>query len=656
MRYLYFPTTTLNFNNILSTGSIAPAAVYTARRFGYNKFEVVPPNPFQNVLLLYARYPVFSVLDADRDNYPLVIRIRADRLFDANYAIRDINVYDKTIYLDPVSTEFLFATPEAKKITLIKAEPSLTTKLVGLYQSHMQAVSFAQVDSFNWLREMLDNISDGSSEAAFRNCELDVHINRLKGFVCGYMLGAYKSLDKKVARFRSVIKEQRNEISAMLNDPSRGNQERFRRALESCTTLDDLWSAEGIGRQRFESEQGDRIVNDRGQIAGLEYRHESDKRSSQLLIKLFNTYCLTSNFTGQLVEYRFNVAMDGAKAIKNLMGSEWETGSHKPYLTDLVNNVKSGSEFDFNLSDSLLLRSFAAFVLKGDDFDKLESFLVDQGIGDFRIAFALWGGMFGFSKIPKTAYTLPELRGDFSYMKKMHNYVHSVVHAIPLRDLEEKVSQRNLQAVSVVIPGCGTAPLELTERIQLQVPDAERWMPSIAEQLKENGNDFTAWFQKAKTTDLGGRSKGKMDDVKKDVMRVVRNFFSGELEAQNVPPQQPSLLLDSNRQVKFWGDPYAWEIIKYVVPPVYQNDIKTDLKWFQKNWIDPNSDYYGWQNKKSKSRISDKDLEQRTNYDAIEYFVRFLKNTRQRRLKESREFLTESAIEKIGCLLSGRYC
>jgi hypothetical protein len=624
MKYLYIPTSTLNFNNILSTGSISPAAVYATRRFGYNKFEVVPPNPFQNTLLLYDRYPVFSVMDADRDNFPLVIRIRANRLFDANQAIQDITVYDKTIYLDPATTEFLFTTQEAKKIALMKTEPSLTTKLVGLYQTGMKVVNFEQVDSFNWSREILDNISDGSSEVVLRNCESDARINRLKGFVCGYILGAYKSLDEKIAKYRSVIKEQRNEVSAMLNDPSRGNQERLRRALESCTTLDDLWSAEGIGRRRFELEQGDRIINDRGQIAALEYRHESDHQSSLLLIKLFNTYCLSSDFTGQLDESRFNVAMDGAKAIKNLIGSEWEGSPNQTYINDLLNNIKSGSPFDFNLSNSLALKSFAAFVQKGDDLDKLETFLVDQGVGDFRIAFALWGAMFGFSKIPKTVYNLPE----FPYRIKMHNYIHSVVHGIPLRELEDEDASVLPESLVTEVPP------ELIDKIIKQVPAAERWIPAIIGKLNENRNGFFAWFKKATNNELGGKPKGKQADVKGDVLNVVSNFITEELESQSTYPQQPSLLLDSSQQIMFWDDPQAWEIIRNAVPPNFQAKIREDLVWIQGRLKDPTNTHY-------------RPFNERTNSMGILSFNKYLKKYHM--------YLGDNVIKTIASLLSNRY-
>lgn len=41
---LYIPTTTLNFDNILSSESISPKAFYEKRGFGYKTWETVDEN------------------------------------------------------------------------------------------------------------------------------------------------------------------------------------------------------------------------------------------------------------------------------------------------------------------------------------------------------------------------------------------------------------------------------------------------------------------------------------------------------------------------------------------------------------------------------------------------------------------------------------
>ena len=72
---LYIPTSTLNFNNIMSSESISPAEFYSVRGFGYKRFEKVEPNNLNNRIILYNKYPVFDINDNELENYPMIIEI-----------------------------------------------------------------------------------------------------------------------------------------------------------------------------------------------------------------------------------------------------------------------------------------------------------------------------------------------------------------------------------------------------------------------------------------------------------------------------------------------------------------------------------------------------------------------------------------------------
>ena len=67
-RKLYIPTSSLNFNNILSSESISPCAFYPRRGFGFKRFEKVELNNLDNVILLYDKYPYFDIVDSQIEN------------------------------------------------------------------------------------------------------------------------------------------------------------------------------------------------------------------------------------------------------------------------------------------------------------------------------------------------------------------------------------------------------------------------------------------------------------------------------------------------------------------------------------------------------------------------------------------------------------
>jgi len=160
MEKLYIPTTTLNFNNILSTESISPKSFYENRSFGYKRFEIVEPNRSNNTLIAYTKIPYFEINDNELDNYPLIIEISKDMIKDLNLNVIDkihsIEVFQisQTIYLHPNKVKFLFLNEEHKRITLIKSEPSIETKLLPLYQTRMQIIN--KEDTFKWEEKYLE--------------------------------------------------------------------------------------------------------------------------------------------------------------------------------------------------------------------------------------------------------------------------------------------------------------------------------------------------------------------------------------------------------------------------------------------------------------------------------------------------------------------
>jgi len=640
MEYLYVPTTTLNFNNILSTGSISPASFYPARSFGYKRFSLVEPNPFQNILLVYNQYPEFDIDDSERDNYPLILRLRSDKIHNNLEKVSsrgNLNIYacNETIYFDMASAEFFFTSQDAQRITRTKAESSLTTKLVELFEPYMSVAKFGEKDSIKWNQSLIEEIKDYDITTIIQGCEVDNRINRLKGFATGYVLGAYKSIDPKLALVRSQVRSLRNEISARLSDPSRNYPDSLRNEVEfSCRTLESFFTEEDMGIRRFSPDNGDSIQIDQLKIADIRDRNALNSRLIRPFIDLVNNYSFVSKFTSQLEEQRLDVAIEGAQVIKSIIGSKWDGSSYQQYINALLNNIKSGNNFDFNNAPSLLMQSFAAFILKGDDLEKLESFLIANRVGDFRFPFAIWGAMFGYSKIPKTLYVLPIQQGDVAYLCRIHSYVHSIVHGIRMPEFHLPTvvpPKANAKATTL----SGEASMDLIRELEEAIPKSKPWHSKISQLLLDKGGlckTFISQLRAAKTADLGMK---RISGVSK---QKVVNFFEVKLEQSQ---QMPTFNFSNpSRAVKkvFVQDSGAWDVIVQVIPFPYREEIKKDLVWFQGEFANPNSRWYGSKSEKSKSPVKEIPEEKRTNQDAIDAFCRS---------KPLRDKLSEQEIEVI---------
>ncbi len=193
MSYIYIPTSSLNFNNILSTESLSPHLFYTKRDFGFKRFSKIPQNPHSNMLIGYSKIPKFQIPESNLDDYPMIIGILKDALIKSHIFAETekegIQIFqlNKTIYLNPKIAQFLFFKNKEKHITLIKAEPSIETKLVPIYRDQIKLIDTKEHDCFNWTESFNIDVKHNDKELEY--IKNDVVIDKLKGFYYSYVLG-----------------------------------------------------------------------------------------------------------------------------------------------------------------------------------------------------------------------------------------------------------------------------------------------------------------------------------------------------------------------------------------------------------------------------------------------------------------------------------
>lgn len=141
MKKLYIPTSTCNFNNILSSESISPKAFYSLRKFGYSRWTNIPENDNDNVILLYEEPFAFSRPKSDTEDHPMLVEIETDEEFPKT-KVQGVRYSDHTIYLVRRCTQFLFFNEQDRITTLSMSETSAETKLVDLYKRQIYIRNF----------------------------------------------------------------------------------------------------------------------------------------------------------------------------------------------------------------------------------------------------------------------------------------------------------------------------------------------------------------------------------------------------------------------------------------------------------------------------------------------------------------------------------
>jgi hypothetical protein len=151
------------------------------------------------------------------------------------------------------------------------------------------------------------------------------------------------------------------------------------------------------------------------------------------VVRLFNMYIDEKINKDEFYSNRYNYALEGGKVFMEIMGDKWKNSKERDYINQLLNNLRDYTSFEINSTENSTLRSFAVFFQKGDiEIEKLENYLISQGIGDLRIAFSLWGIIFGFAEMPKTITCELFDKTDIIYVSSIYKSIYKSLFNIEL--------------------------------------------------------------------------------------------------------------------------------------------------------------------------------------------------------------------------------
>lgn len=738
---LYIPTTTLNFNNLMASESISPAGFYSVRGFGYKRFDKVDPNCLDKRILLYDKYPNFTVDDEELESYPLVIEVSNNDINEDIIKEYKSGIFycEETIYLNPFSTKIYFRSEEEKRRTLSKVEQSLNTKMVPTYKNSILVKPF-EVVSFDWKNT---DIVDSHGDFA-KHISKDRRINKLKGFLYAYLLGANRSLTHEMVVLKKCAKELRNIISAILTNPDGYANYKQKEELDilyqkinnafhyadgtdamvqnllknkceeyNCPNFIDILKKENLYDTWFQSQGFKPSYRVKPFNLSFFYKNYTKKKDNEynsndaednqkyfdvyfaeldntirkyikstntvidelpvlqhcnrvssipidktgFQAKLFNEYVEEHWNSEEFLISRLDFATTGGKLFKEELGNSWENSPSKSYINDLRKNLASHTPFKLNSVHNLTLQSFAVFCQKGEeDIDKLEDYLISNDIADFRIAFSLWGVIFGFANMPKTLTNDLFLYSDDKYKSEVYKYIFKQVHGL---NIEGELENDKEHKAVVPYQSNGFTVIKEPEyirtddKIHNKIPVLElenklrpcklksEQLDSIKDAYEKNGNQASKLFFDS-IRKIRGIGDKKLQQIKEALGYVeVTDFKSQTLKS-------PSLLEQIPVGKEFYKDENAFSYIEPILPndKKVKKQFKGDLDWFQENYQESYRDKDGGS---KKGYYSDKPKD---NLSVIENFNRYLENKQNQKdgrtsMQWLRDIYGQIDIEKI---------
>ena len=500
MKY-YIPTTTLNFNNILSSESVSPYIFFQKRGFGYSRWFVIPENEQSNCIVLYDSLSYIERGDSELEDHPMVIEINTNEIF--REVEKGIYISDKTIYLNPWNTRFIFFNEQDRKVALSLSDSSLETKMIRLYQKGFE-IRFAEKPYSRLKNEVLGELNNSEIEH-------DRIINRLKGLMYGYYIGALLSSEKSTVEYYNTLKDLQNIFAAILSNPRREptseqelkvnsltssllfynpifreiehlvrdrdmaievvkifkkhghpisnlNPSSFFRALREDSPennsalqwiseeLKHINSISQINRVQLSPEASEIVVVD-NKLRSIGETVILDKVDNNLFIELIDHILTDESINGKISSQRAELADNLTGKARDVLGAEWETSPIRTFLNQLRKHIR-GDEFNQKWNNGVL-SSLAAVVLKGDDWEVLLDFMKRKGMTDYRLAYAFYGVFNGFANLTRD-FTDLLLNNDSAYVASVYKEFHGSIHGEKIETLSPAIEPETPKATSVI--------------------------------------------------------------------------------------------------------------------------------------------------------------------------------------------------------------
>lgn len=628
MRY-YIPTSTLNISNILSSGSISPYSYYGKRQFGIKSFEPIKEcEKFKDQIILFRNYPLFSIV-SDKESYPVCIEIElpANMVIPSN--IPDVYYASKTIYISPSNISFVFENEEYLNKSLFWIDISDEAKFFDQYKDKF-ILRDGLSETFTLTSNTLDNLIIGQTLDLETEVMKDWKIDKIRGAICGLFIGAngFDGLDG------TGIGYNRNLIKSLFSQLFRIFDGRAQLVTQTSQLEMSALSEFAKKEQRIRQLCS---VSTSGQLKIL-YNADKEERVD-FYDQLLNRILVNSDSLTQQ-----EVSQEGGKLLSALYGNRWKSSFDYSYLIKLYNNVTKYDDFDLKSNESIILRSFAAFVQRGlGEWDKLRDYLNERNetLPDRRFIYGLYGAVNGFSTLSKTMTDTVDISDnalngfitdmnensmiDSDVVVKEKNIIGEVKDESVLSNekTEKKEQHEATDEVELHLWQQGILQYATNDAIKR---DKKKLISSLEEALIENGNntDYFAFLKLLSTYEgWTSNSKGPNTVWVRMQKHFVPDYYSRERGYQpkqankRLVSSSPSLFdfsqgdreVGSNVSKYFFEDNNAWYYIESVVPEIDKEKLRNDLRWFQEQIRKPKSErykYYQTLDEKNNELIIDK--------------------------------------------------
>lgn len=396
---LFFPTSSLNFNDIFATESISPKSYYGRRTFGTKRNFVTEYAINDDFLVLYRTIPIFNLLSNKKDiydEYPMILELDLDiDEYDIQQINKQIYLVNRTVYFNLDNVRLIFLEEEHVQRVIQKSKLVLETKSVAKYINNFEVID----DDKQIVKiDIPSNIKFPTSKTD-KELEFDRIFNSVKGILYCYLFSNELKVNNNIRVMR--------DIAFKLND-----------ILNLSAKL------------KGESE----VVNDillftKDQVKKQYWKFKNNSRENENLNinKIFKFNLNNITFKDNLFNDNVEQTLFEHILIYLTNNSKQKVGNlEKSEITKLVNGITDiartnkfdkryiddakfihdrfiMNNFETNISNikSVVLQNFYAFILKYNNLDELKVYLKEKNIKNDFILHSFIGAFIGYSGLDR---------------------------------------------------------------------------------------------------------------------------------------------------------------------------------------------------------------------------------------------------------------
>lgn len=396
---LFFPTSSLNFNDIFATESISPKSYYRKRTFGTKRNFVTECAVNDDFLVLFKTIPKFNLLNNKKDNYeeyPMILELDLD---EKEYNIEQINkqVYliNRTIYFNLDNFRLIFFEEEHMKKVVQKSKLVLEAKGVAKYSNN-----FEVIDNTKQIVKIVipENVNFPNNETE-KELEFDRIFNSVKGILYCYLFSNEPKVDNNILTMRDIAFKLNDVL--YLSKNLKGESEIVNDIL--------LFTRDQVKKQYLKlknnsTEDENLNVNEifKFSLNNITFKNDFfDNNFEQTLFETILNYIITNpkQKVGNLEKSEVIKLVNGVTDIARTYKFDENYIKDANFIHDrfIMNNL----EISILNIKSVVLQNFYAFILKYNNLDELKIYLKEKNIINNFILYSFLGAYIGYSGLDR---------------------------------------------------------------------------------------------------------------------------------------------------------------------------------------------------------------------------------------------------------------